>query len=131
MRHFELLYKLLLSHIEMILAFHSILWGSYLLLKLFDLRQDLTYSILRIIIPGQILGSMLILIGSILVFGILKNNLNIRRKMFWSLAHIWFTIAITTIIANLSSLGTINYLLIAVIHIVKYLRISMVVADDK
>jgi hypothetical protein len=127
----RLLYRSLLVHIEAVLALHSALWGGYLLFRLFDLRQESTYAVLRVIVPGQVLGSMLVACGLALIVAIARHNLTWRRRSLWMLAHTWLLVAATTIVASLSSLGALNYLLIAVIHITEYLRISVVASNDQ
>jgi hypothetical protein len=127
----RLLYRSLLVHIETILALHSVLWGGYLLLRLFDLRSVQTFSVLRIIVPGQVLGTVLVVCGLGLLASIGRGSLTWRRRTLWLLAHTWLLIAVTTALVSLSSLGTLNYLLIAVIHITEYLRIATVARNDE
>jgi hypothetical protein len=127
----RLLYRSLLVHIETVLALHSMLWGGYLLLRLSDLRSVQTFSVLRIIVPGQVLGTILVVCGLGLLAAVGRGSLTWRRRALWLLAHTWFLIAVTTALATLYSVGTLNYLLIAVIHITEYLRIATVVRNDE
>jgi hypothetical protein len=127
----RLLYRSLLVHIETVLALHSMLWGGYLLLRLSDLRSVQAFSVLRIIVPGQALGTVLVVCGLGLLVAIGRESLTWRRRALWLLAHTWFLIAVATTLASLSSLGTLNYLLIAVIHITEYLRIATVARNDE
>jgi hypothetical protein len=127
----RLLYRSILVHIEAVLALHSTLWGGYLLFKLFDLRSSETFAVLRLLVPGQVLGSALVIVGLVLFIAIIRRSLTWRRRSLWALAHIWLLIAVTTVVANLSSLGALNYLLIAVMHITEYLRIAVVAANDQ
>lgn len=127
----RLLYRYLLAHIEMVMAFHSVLWGSWLLAQIAYFSRVQVFSVLFVIVPAWLLGSALIVFGTGLIVAIIRRNLVWRRRLLWLSAHTWLLIAVATIVASLSSLSAINYLFVFVMHISEYLRISVALDDQR
>ncbi|QMP84180.1 membrane protein [Streptomyces phage Coruscant] len=91
-----------------IMALYTFAWGVWLMMPWKALSISPASNLLRTLAPEPALGIAAILIGSIMFYGVIKNNYRSLRRGATAGFYFWFTIALLNFFSFWRSTGWIT-----------------------